>query len=452
MRDLKFGTDGIRGPVDMYLTPEACLRVGLSAGEVFASRGLTRAVIGRDTRSSGIPLQSALVAGLTASGVDVELLGVIPTPGVACNLKWSQHVSESSQQFGIMISASHNAYQDNGIKFFSFDGNKVSADIEREIELRLNCSLDPVYPPSFVTDPDNIGNVHTNGMGGVRYMDLCLATSREIKLKGMKIVLDCANGACYDVAPRVFTQLGATVMTIGNQPDGKNINDGVGSTNLKALQAAVLEWQADIGIAFDGDGDRVMMVNDSGEVIDGDDILYVLSQSDMYSGVVGTKMSNLGLETSILEMGKTFYRADVGDKYVNEQLIDKGLLLGGETSGHIICRDVSTTGDGIVTAVKVLSMLDQLGTSIDKILEKYTKTPQVLINVHVTDKSIIETDTFKDRITRVERDMSGTGRVLVRASGTENVVRILTEHRSDTFARKHAEELSSFLKKMSAIA
>ena len=331
--DLKFGTDGIRGPVENVITPEACLKIGHATGTVMKELGWNTAVIGKDTRISGYMLESALQAGFIAAGINVRLLGPLPTPGVAYLTKTLR------KQFGVVISASHNDFLDNGIKIFKEDGEKISRDIEKRIEKYLKSKLLPV-------ETSKIGKAYRFDESGPRYVEFCKSTvPSDISFSSLRIVIDCANGACYKVSPEIFKELGAEVIIIGNKPDGYNINQDCGSTNPQIIKDAVIKHRADYGISLDGDGDRVIIVDEKGNILDGDDLLYILAFSNpkrtgQWSGVVGTIMSNIGLEQSIQKLGYKFVRANVGDKHVSEMLTKKGWLLGGETSGHIICKDL----------------------------------------------------------------------------------------------------------------
>ena len=334
--DLKFGTDGIRGPVESKITPEACLKIGHATGLVMKELGWNTVVIGKDTRISGYMLESALQAGFIAAGVNVNLLGPLPTPGVAYLTKTLRN------KFGLVISASHNDFLDNGIKIFNEGGEKISREIEKRIEKYLSSSLIPV-------ETSQIGKAYRFDESGPRYIEFCKSTvPSDISFSSLRIVVDCANGACYKVSPEVFEELGAEVITIGNKPDGFNINQKCGSTHPEIVKEAVIKHRADFGISLDGDGDRVILVDEKGSILDGDDLLYILAfanpnRTGPWSGVVGTLMSNIGLEDGINKLGYKFVRADVGDKHVSKMLSKKGWLLGGETSGHIICKDLVST-------------------------------------------------------------------------------------------------------------
>ena len=419
-----FGTDGIRGRVGTApITPDFMLRLGWACGRVFAEQrtGRPSVIIGKDTRVSGYMLESALEAGLVAAGVDVKLLGPMPTPGVALMTR-TQNASA-----GIVISASHNPFYDNGIKFFCHRGTKLSDEVEYAIEAALE-------QPIVTVDSDQLGKASRIVDAAGRYIEFCKATLPEgFSLQGLKIVVDCAHGATYHIAPSVFSELGAEVVTIGATPDGYNINAGFGSTAPTALQGAVLAQQADLGIAFDGDGDRVLFVDADGSVVDGDELLYVIAahrvavgRSD--PGVVGTLMSNMGLELALSELGLDLIRANVGDRYVRELMTANNWQLGGESSGHIICSDVTTTGDGIISALQVLAAVVASNRTLMALRSGMKKLPQVLINVPVEGEIDLASNTAITAICAdVERQLEGRGRLLLRASGTEPVVRVMIE-------------------------
>lgn len=418
-----FGTDGIRGTVGKdEITPAFMLKLGWAAGRVFAGdEGRKKILIGKDTRISGYMFESALEAGLSAAGVDVVLLGPMPTPGIAYLTRTFRACA------GIVISASHNPYQDNGIKFFSTEGKKLPDEIEHRIEYFLGQPMDTV--PS-----DRIGKTRKLEDSRGRYIEFCKGTfPRNLSLHGLRIVLDCANGATYSTGPSVFEELGAEVITIGVQPDGLNINLNCGSTHPDALQKRVRELRADLGIAFDGDGDRVVMVDHDGEVVDGDELIYIIARgkqqaSELKGGVVGTLMSNFGLELALREMGVDFTRAKVGDRYVMEQLDANGWLLGGESSGHIVCLDKTTTGDGIVSALQVLAVMVAQGKSLSDLRHGMTKMPQKMINVRLPDKrDVMGNASVQGAVREVESQLSGRGRVLLRPSGTEPLIRVMVE-------------------------
>ena len=434
---LKFGTDGIRGPVETVVTPEACLKIGHATGLVMKELGWNTVVIGKDTRVSGYMLEAALQAGFIASGVNVRLLGPLPTPGVAYLTKTLRN------KFGLVISASHNDFLDNGIKIFNEDGEKISRDIEKRIEKYLSSDLSSV-------ETSSIGKAFRFDESGPRYIEFCKSTvPPEINFSSLRIVLDCANGACYKVSPEIFEELGAEVITIGTDPDGYNINQDCGSTHPNIIKEAVINHRADFGVSLDGDGDRVILVDENGNILDGDDLLYILAfanpnRTGAWSGVVGTKMSNLGLEDGIKKLGYKFIRADVGDKYVSDMLTKKGWMLGGETSGHIICKDLVSTGDGTIAALKVISSLMLLEKKPSEVLANYTKIPQVNIGVPVKNKDIINDKDLQSFIKKIESDLT-VGRVLVRPSGTEPKIRIMIEAAQQDVADKFAKDIESLI-------
>ncbi len=435
--DLKFGTDGIRGPVESKITPEACLKIGHATGLVMKELGWSTVVIGKDTRISGYMLESALQAGFIAAGVNVNLLGPLPTPGVAYLTKTLRN------KFGLVISASHNDFLDNGIKIFNESGEKISREIEKRIEKYLSSSLIPV-------ETSQIGKAYRFDESGPRYIEFCKSTvPSDISFSSLRIVVDCANGACYKVSPEVFEELGAEVITIGNKPDGFNINQKCGSTHPEIVKEAVIKHRADFGISLDGDGDRVILVDEKGSILDGDDLLYILAfanpnRTGPWSGVVGTLMSNIGLEDGINKLGYKFVRADVGDKHVSKMLSKKGWLLGGETSGHIICKDLVSTGDGTIAALKVISSLILLKKKPSEVLANYTKVPQVNIAVTVKNKDIINDKELNLLLAEIESDLT-VGRVLVRPSGTESKIRIMVEASEEKVANKFAKDIKKII-------
>ena len=436
--NLKFGTDGIRGPVESVITPEACLKIGHATGIVMKELGWNTVVIGKDTRISGYMLESALQAGFIAAGVNVNLLGPLPTPGVAYLSKTLRN------KFGVVISASHNDFLDNGIKIFNEDGEKISRDIEKRIEKYISSDLIPV-------ETSKIGKAYRFDESGPRYIEFCKSTvPSDISFSSLRIVIDCANGACYKVSPKIFEELGAEVITIGNKPDGYNINQKCGSTHPEVVQEAVIKHRADYGISLDGDGDRVILVDEKGNILDGDDLLYILAFSNPnrtgpWSGVVGTLMSNLGLEDGIKKLGYEFKRADVGDKYVSKMLSDKGWMLGGEASGHIICKDLVSTGDGTIAALKVISSLLLLEKKPTEVLSNYTKIPQINKAVQVSNKDIINDKDLKSFLKEIGSDMT-VGRVLVRPSGTVSKIRIMVEAPEKEIAEKYAEDIEKIIR------
>ena len=439
--DLKFGTDGIRGPVENVITPEACLKIGHATGIVMKELGWNTVLIGKDTRISGYMLESALQAGFIAAGVNVNLLGPLPTPGVAYLSKTLRN------RFGVVISASHNDFLDNGIKIFNEDGEKISRDIEKRIEKYISSDLMPV-------ETSKIGKAYRFDESGPRYIEFCKSTiPSNISFSSLSIVIDCANGACYKVSPEIFEELGAEVITIGNDPDGYNINEGCGSTHPEIVKEAVIKHRADYGVSLDGDGDRVILVDEKGRILDGDDLLYILAFSNpnrtgMWSGVVGTLMSNHGLEDGIKKLGYKFKRADVGDKHVSKMLTDKGWMLGGESSGHIICKDLVSTGDGTIAALKVISSLLLLEKKPSEVLANFAKIPQVNIAVKVTNKDIVNDKDLKSFLKEVESDMT-VERVLIRPSGTESKIRIMVEAPEKKVAEKYAKDIEKIIRSKS---
>jgi len=420
-----FGTDGIRGAVgDHPITPDFMLKLGWAAGRVFAREaggGRSTVIIGKDTRVSGYMFESALEAGLVAAGVDVKLLGPMPTPAVALMTRTQAAAA------GIVISASHNPYYDNGIKFFSAAGSKLADEIEHAIEDELEKQL-------TVVPSRDIGKVVRVVDAVGRYIEFCKATVPEgFNLRGLRIVVDCANGATYHIAPSVLSELGAEVIAVGAAPDGFNINEDVGSTDPRQLAAMVLEQGADLGIAYDGDGDRVLFVDNNGEIVDGDELIYIIAMHRLATGksdagVVGTLMSNLGLEVALRAQGLQLLRAKVGDRYVKEMMETQQWALGGESSGHIICSDVTTTGDGIVASLQVLLALRAADTDLAALKSGMTKCPQTMINVPVAGKPDLSAFPELDvAVAAVERQMGDRGRVLLRPSGTEPLVRVMIE-------------------------
>ena len=438
-----FGTDGIRGAVGQYpVTADFMLKLGWSAGRVFTREGrVTKVLIGKDTRVSGYMFESALEAGLVAAGANVLLLGPMPTPAVAM-LTRSQKASA-----GIVISASHNPYTDNGVKFFNADGKKLSDAVEEEIEKTLSHPMETVPSPQ-------LGKASRMVDASGRYIEFCKSTfPQSLSLRGLKLVLDCAHGATYQTAPQVFAELGAEVIVIGADPDGYNINDGVGSTSPAALQARVLSEQADAGIAFDGDGDRVQCVAADGTVIDGDELLFVIAndlvrQNRAPKGVVGTLMSNLGLEQALQEKGVDLVRAQVGDRFVLEEMAQRGWQLGGEASGHIICGDLTTTGDGIIAALQVMAAVVRSGESLLTLKSGLYKYPQTLLNVTVSpDFRLTECTEALEESRRVEAELAGRGRLVLRPSGTEPLIRVMIEgtdgSENQMLAERIAQAISS---------
>ena len=435
-----FGTDGIRGRVGEHpITAEFVLKLGWAVGRALQTRGFNKVVIGKDTRISGYMFESALEAGLSAAGVNVALLGPMPTPGIAY-LTRTLHACA-----GIVVSASHNPYYDNGIKFFSRDGQKLPDAVETRIE-------DLIEQPLTTVEPDALGKAERIVDAAGRYIEFCKSTvPAYTSLAGMKIVVDCANGATYHIAPDVFDELGATVIPLSATPNGLNINLDCGSTRPANLRAAVLEQNADLGIAFDGDGDRVIMVDQRGEVLDGDELLFIITRDRLRSGsrfgaVVGTLMSNLGLELALRALGLDLLRAKVGDRYVMERLLAENLILGGENSGHIICLDRTTTGDGIVSALQVLAAMLHTGRSLHELKAGMSKYPQIMINVSVTGEVDLHRPPIVEAIRAIEAQLGDTGRVLLRPSGTEPVVRVMVEGADASAVERHARELAGIVR------
>ncbi|MBB3142504.1 phosphoglucosamine mutase [Halomonas organivorans] len=443
-----FGTDGIRGTVgEAPITPDFMLKLGWATGRVLVrENGRARVLIGKDTRISGYMFESALEAGLSAAGVDVILLGPMPTPGIAYLTRTFR------ADAGIVISASHNPFADNGIKFFSAAGAKLDDAVEERIEAMLD-------EPLTTVAPDALGKARRVDDAAGRYIEFCKSTIPDrVDLHGLKMVIDCAHGATYHIAPNVFRELGARVDVIGAEPDGLNINHEVGSTHPAALRAAVIQRGADLGVAFDGDGDRVLMVDADGREIDGDDILYLIARDrhgrgDLGGGVVGTLMSNFGLAAALETLGIPFERAKVGDRYVMERLAANGWQLGGESSGHIVCGHVQTTGDGIVSALQVLSIMVREGRALGQLLDGLEKAPQSLVNVRLTPnadaRALMDEPALKSAVAAVEAELGDQGRVLLRPSGTEPLIRVMVEGRPhldvDGLARRLAGDVEGLL-------
>ncbi len=438
-----FGTDGIRGEVGKApITPDFMLKLGWAAGKVFSEgRQKGKVLIGKDTRTSGYMFESALEAGLSAAGVDVCLLGPMPTPAIAYLTRTFR------ANAGIVISASHNPHFDNGIKFFSSQGEKLDDAVEQSIEAYLEQDLE-------VVEAHLLGKASRIADAAGRYVEFCKSTvPSSMSFDGMKVVLDCAHGATYHVAPLVFSELGAAVTTVGTEPNGLNINKEVGSTRPEALVQAVLNQNADLGVAFDGDGDRVVMVDHKGEVVDGDELLFIIARSlsnsgRLKGGVVGTLMTNFGAEMAFSELNIPFERANVGDRYVMERMNAHGWILGGEGSGHIVCKENTTTGDGIISALQVLIALKESGKNLNELKAGMTKLPQRMLNVRVAEKSDpLQHPDIRLEVQRVEAELAGQGRVLLRASGTEPVIRVMTEGSNPQLIEQLASELAGVVER-----
>ena len=435
-----FGTDGVRGRVGEHpMTVDFALQLASAAARVLAPEGGT-VLIGKDTRLSGYMFESALEAGFVAAGVNVMLIGPLPTPGIAYMTR------RFNCDFGVVISASHNPYDDNGIKFFDATGAKLSDELEERIETELT-------QPPVTRISRSLGRATRVDRSRTLYQEFCAATiAAGVDLSGMKIVVDCANGAAYKVGPRVLTDLGAEIVPIGCSPNGRNINDGCGSTAPDLLQLTVPGVRAHVGVALDGDGDRLVMVDHLGRIVDGDQLLYVIARARKDAGtlrtpVVGTVMSNLGLEVALRESGIDFLRAPVGDRYVLAMLRDTGGTLGGETSGHILCLDKTTTGDGLVSALQVFGVMKQTGRSLAELASGMKKFPQVLLNVKVAkrfDPSTVAS--VQEAVQKIEKRMGGDGRVVLRASGTEPVIRVMVEGKGESATRAAATELAEVVK------
>ena len=431
-----FGTDGVRGRVgEDPMTVDFALRLASAAGRVLAPEGGT-VLIGKDTRLSGYMFESALEAGFVASGVNVMLIGPLPTPGIAYMTR------RFECDFGVVISASHNPYDDNGIKFFDGEGGKLSDELEARIEAELDS-------PVLTRASRSLGRAMRVDRSRTHYQEFCASTLPEgTDLAGLKVVIDCANGAAYKVGPRVLADLGAEIVPIGCSPNGRNINDGCGSLHPELLQLTVTGVRAQVGVALDGDGDRVVLVDHLGRIVDGDQILYILARARHEAGtltgpVVGTVMSNLGLEVALRERGIEFRRAAVGDRYVLSLLRETGGMLGGETSGHILCLDRTTTGDGLVSALQVLEVMQHTGRSLAELAAPMRKFPQVLLNVQVAERfNPSEVPSVCAAVDRVESRLGNTGRVVQRASGTEPVIRVMVESREEASAKAAAAELA----------
>jgi len=445
MKKKYFGTDGIRGRVGQYpITPDFMLKLGWAAGMAFRKLGACRVLVGKDTRISGYMFESALEAGLSAAGADVMLLGPMPTPAIAY-LTRTFHA-----EAGIVISASHNPHDDNGIKFFSGAGTKLPDEVELMIEELLDA-------PMTVVESEKLGKVSRINDAAGRYIEFCKSSvPTGTNLAGLKIVIDCAHGATYKVAPSVFRELGAQVVALSAAPNGLNINDNCGSTHMQPLQAAVLAEQADLGIAFDGDGDRVLMVDHTGAVVDGDELVFIIARDmaergKLNGGVVGTLMSNLGLELAFKELDIPFVRANVGDRYVIAELLERNWLVGGENSGHILCLNHTTTGDAIIAALQTLMALRRRGEGLAQARQALRKCPQVLVNVRFAGGvDPVKHPKVVQACEEVTQAMNGRGRVLLRKSGTEPLVRVMVEGEDEATVRGHADALAKLVTEVCA--
>jgi len=437
-----FGTDGIRGEVGVEpITADFLLKVGWAVGSVLRESGSASVIIGKDTRVSGYLFESALEAGFLSAGVNVGMLGPMPSPAIA-------YLTQAfGATAGVVISASHNPYQDNGVKFFSSKGVKLSDDVQKAIEKKL-------ATPMISVNSAAIGKAKRYGQALGRYIEFCKSTfDKTCDLSNLKIIIDCANGATYHIAEDVFTELGATIIMINNTPDGYNINRDCGATDTRQLQHEVLKQSANLGIAFDGDGDRLIMVDHLGEKVDGDELVYIIASAWSNNGglksntVVGTKMTNLGVRKALLELGLTFIEADVGDRHVMDELINNNAILGGEGSGHIICLNKSTSGDAIIAALQVLEVISKTSETLYDLKSKMTKYPQVLLNIK-TDSDVDLKNNLKlaDAISYIESKLSDTGRILIRNSGTEALVRVMVECNDLELATESANYLADVIK------
>ena len=434
-----FGTDGIRGRVGEYpITADFMLKLGWAAGTVLTrhTKGKKRVLIGKDTRVSGYLFESALEAGLVAAGVDVDMLGPMPTPAIAYLTRTFRAAA------GIVISASHNPVEDNGIKFFAADGYKLPDEVELEIEALMD-------EPLITNSSHHLGKARRLSDATGRYIEFCKGTlPAGFDLTGLKVVVDCANGATYHAGPRVFKELGAKTIAMGNAPNGFNINEKCGSTHMDGLQQAVVDEQADFGVAFDGDGDRVLFVDGNGEVVDGDELIYIIAQHRRAKGncrgVAGTQMSNLGLELALKDLGIPFERTKVGDRYVVEALKANSWELGGEASGHVLCSDLNSTGDGIVAALQVVLALVESGSTLAELKTGMSKFPQTMINVRLSTKvDISNNQAINDAVAAAETELAGRGRVLLRPSGTEPLIRVMVEGEDQALVNKLVASLAS---------
>lgn len=436
-----FGTDGIRGKVGQYpITPDFALKLGWAAGRILAKDGVKKVLIGKDTRISGYMLESALEAGFASAGVAAAFTGPMPTPAIAYLTRTFR------ADAGVVISASHNPFYDNGIKFFSTEGKKLADSMELEIEAELEKNIDCV-------ESKQLGRASRITDAAGRYIEFCKSTfDHELSLSGLKIVVDCANGATYHIAPKVLRELGAKVIKIGCEPDGVNINENCGATDVRALSKRVIDEQADLGFALDGDGDRIIMVDHEGRKIDGDQIIYIIArealrQGQLQGGVVGTLMSNMGLEIALKNLGIPFVRAKVGDRYVLEKLIEKKWRLGAENSGHVLLLDKTTTGDGIIAGLQVLSAMVRNDMSLADLCSGMTMLPQILINVRTSgENDPLNDSTVKSVIESAEKKLAENGRVLIRKSGTEPLIRVMVEGIDESVVVKLAEQIAQAIK------
>jgi phosphoglucosamine mutase len=432
-----FGTDGIRGKVGEHpITADFLLKLGWATGKVFANERHDIVLVGKDTRISGYMFESALEAGLTAAGVDTRLLGPMPTPGVAYLTRTLR------AQAGIVISASHNPYYDNGVKFFSVQGSKLPDEIEKKIEHYIDS-------PMTTVESSSLGKAKRIGDAAGRYIEFCKASiPTRLDFDGLRIVVDCAHGATYHIAPFVFSEVGAEVISIGAEPNGVNINDECGATKPQKLVDAVLHHGADLGIALDGDGDRLIMVDHKGEIVDGDELIYIIAKSrqeagQMFGPVVGTLMTNLGMEHGLKKLGIDLIRAKVGDRYVMEMLAENKGILGGENSGHIICLDRTTTGDGIIAALQIMAEMQDSGKNLHELKSGMTKYPQVLLNIKTKSKLDLDHDErIQKAVKDVEKKLGGSGRVLLRASGTEPLIRVMVEGQNEDEVTGYANQIA----------
>ncbi len=438
-----FGTDGIRGRVGIWpITPEFVLKLGWAVGKVLARQGNGKVLIGKDTRISGYMFESVLESGLSAAGIDTHLLGPMPTPAIAYLTRTLR------AQAGIVISASHNPYYDNGIKFFSAQGTKLPDHIELEIEEQLE-------QPMTTVDSSELGKAVRVIDAPGRYIEFCKSTvSSDVILNGLKIVVDCAHGAAYHIAPNVFRELGAEVIEMGVEPNGLNINLDCGATHPEVVRTRVLETHADLGIALDGDGDRVVMVDNHGYILDGDELLYIIIKykamsGQLTGGVVGTVMSNLGLEQAFNQLGVDFVRTPVGDRYIMRELTKRHWYWGGESSGHIVCMETTTTGDGIITALQVLAAMQQKQQALVDVRAGLKKYPQILLNVKVThQKNSIDHPAIQEALKDVEAELGNKGRVILRRSGTEPLIRIMVEGEDESNVKRLAEQLAEVVRRV----